>query len=208
VRAVRPDHRDLGVVDAPDAHVSVLPSGGRVRPANDLVLARFVGGAAAAGFFSGVGLAIPAHLHCTNSVAAPYSRSAMPFTILVIDDDPSLLEMASELLASDGHRPLTASSGRDGIAQAQAERPDLVLLDYDMPAMDGLAVIEKLRADPTTRRIPVVALTSATAEHANALVRAGCIGFIPKPFAPTEFLRLIVEFLHVAIARSRHDPGR
>jgi CheY-like chemotaxis protein len=116
--------------------------------------------------------------------------------------------MASELLASDGHRPLTASSGRDGLAQAQAERPDLVLLDYHMPDMDGLAVIEKLRADPTTRRIPVVALTSATAEHANALVRAGCIGFIPKPFAPTEFLRLIVEFLHVTVARSRHDPGR
>jgi two-component system cell cycle response regulator DivK len=76
--------------------------------------------------------------------------------------------------------------------------------------MDGLAVIEKLRADPMTRRIPVVALTSATAaELANVLVPAGCIGFIPKPFTPTEFLRLIVEFLHVAIARSRHadDPG-
>ena len=54
-----------------------------------------------------------------SSVAAPYSWGAMPFTILVIDDDPSLLEMASELLASDGHRPLTASSGRDGLAQAQ-----------------------------------------------------------------------------------------
>src|SRR5437870_11732860 len=77
-----------------------------------------------------------------------------------------------------------------------------------MPEMDGLAVIEKLRADPTTRRIPVVALTSATAAHANALVRARCIGFIAKPFTPTEFLRLIVEFLHVTIAGSRHDPGR
>ena len=142
-----------------------------------------------------------------SSVAAPYSWGAMPFTILVIDDDPLLLEMASELLASDGHRPLTASSGRDGLAQAQAERPDLVLLDYHMPGMDGLAVIEKLRADPTTRRIPVIALTSATAEHANALVRAGCIGFIQKPFTAAEFLRLIVEFLHVTIARSRHDPG-
>jgi len=145
-----------------------------------------------------------------NSVAAPYSWGAMPFTILVIDDDPSPLEMASELLASDGHRPLTASSGRDGLAQARAESPDLVLLDYHLPDMDGLAVIEKLRADPITRRIPVVALTSATAaELANALVPAGCIGCIPKPFTPTEFLRLIVEFLHVAIARSRHadDPG-
>ena len=132
----------------------------------------------------------------------------MPFTILVIDDDPLLLEMASELLRSDGHHALTSLSGSDGFVQARAERPDLILLDYHMPGMDGLAVIEKLRADPTTRRIPVVALTSATAEHANALVRAGCIGFIPKPFAPTEFLRLIVEFLHVTVAGSRHDPGR
>jgi len=108
-----------------------------------------------------------------SSVAAPYSWGAMPFTILVIDDDPLLLEMASELLASDGHRPLTASSGRDGLAQAQAERPDLVLLDYHMPGRGCVAVLEKLRADPTTRRTPVIALTSAMAEHANALAGAG-----------------------------------
>src|SRR5438445_13576203 len=98
-----------------------------------------------------------------SSVAAPYSWGAMPFTILVIDDDPLLLEMASELLASDGHRPLTASSGRDGLAQAQAERPDLVLLDYHMTGRAGLAVIEKLRAGPTNRSISEIALTTAPA---------------------------------------------
>jgi len=64
----------------------------------------------------------------------------------------------------------------------RTERPDLILVDYHMPAMDGLAVAERLRADETTRRIPVVALTSSTAEDANKLVAAGCIGFIPKPF--------------------------
>lgn len=127
----------------------------------------------------------------------------MPFTILIIDDEPEFREMATELLKSDGHRALSAPSGEDGLAMVRAIRPDLILLDYHMPGMNGLAVMEQLRADDSMRRIPVVGLTSAMADQANALSRAGCIGFIPKPFEPAEFLSLIVRFLHESAARSR-----
>jgi CheY-like chemotaxis protein len=72
-----------------------------------------------------------------------------------------------------------------------------------MPGMDGLAVLQQLKADETTRHAPVVALTSSTAEHANALSRAGAVAFIPKPFDPAEFLRLVDELLKATAGRSR-----
>jgi CheY-like chemotaxis protein len=89
---------------------------------------------------------------------------------------------------------------------ARAVHADLILLDYHMPGMDGLAVLQQLKADETTRRTPVVSMTSSTAEDANALSRAGCVGFIPKPFDPTEFLRLVDE-LRKAIAGRSRPPG-
>ena len=133
----------------------------------------------------------------------------MPFTILVIDDELEILETVAELLAMDGHRVLSASGGEDGLTQARAERPDLILVDYYMPRMDGLAVVKRLKADAATRRIPVVALTGGTAEHANELSRAGCIGFIPKPFEPPKLLRLVAEFLNQTVGRNRriHEEG-
>ena len=133
----------------------------------------------------------------------------MPFTILVIDDELEILETVAELLAMDGHRVLSASGGEDGLTQARAERPDLILVDYYMPRMDGLAVVKRLKADAATRRIPVVALTGGTAEHANELSRAGCIGFIPKPCEPPTLLRLVAEFLNQTVGRNRriHEEG-
>ena len=134
-------------------------------------------------------------------------KYSMPFTILVIDDDPLILEMATELLAEKGHRALSALGGSEGLTQARAERPDLILLDYHMPRIDGLAVVQRLKADAVTRRIPVVALTSGTGDQANALIRAGCIGFIPKPFEPAEFLQIVSEILDATAGRRQH-PGR
>jgi CheY-like chemotaxis protein len=130
-------------------------------------------------------------------------KYSMPFTILVIDDDPLILEMATELLAEKGHRALSALGGSEGLTQARAERPDLILLDYHMPRIDGLAVVQRLKADAVTRRIPVVALTSGTGDQANALIRAGCIGFIPKPFEPAEFLQIVDEILNATVGRSQ-----
>lgn len=125
------------------------------------------------------------------------------FTILVIDDDPGLLEVATELLSGKGHRVLVASSGEDALAMIRAVHPDLILLDYFMPKMNGLEVLRQLKADAKTRESPVVAMTSGAADEANALSEAGCVAFIPKPFEPREFLRLIAGILRETVGRIR-----
>jgi CheY-like chemotaxis protein len=140
--------------------------------------------------------------------ARPVPGSGAPslpdrFTILVIDDDALVLSTLTELLRAHRHRVLEATRGRDGLALTRAERPDLILVDYHMPEMDGLAVVEALKSDTVTRGIPVVAFTSGTAAEANRLVRAGCIGFIPKPFEPGTLPGLVAEFLRATVARDR-----
>jgi|SRR6266850_1012982 len=125
------------------------------------------------------------------------------FTILVIDDDEMVRDTVAELLQADGHRVLSAASGMDGLAMVRAIRPDLILVDYHMPMMSGLEFIQQIKADVATRRVPVVALTSASAEDANKLSLAGCLAFIPKPFDATELRRLIAEVLKETVVRSR-----
>jgi len=128
----------------------------------------------------------------------------MPFTILVIDDDPMIRQVLTDVLATKGHQVLVAADGEEGLARAHAERrPDLILLDYHMPGLDGPGVLDRLKGDPATRRIPVVALTSGTAADANVLSRAGAIGFIPKPFVSEELLRLVNEILSATVGRAR-----
>jgi len=126
------------------------------------------------------------------------------FTILVVDDDPIILSTLVDLLRAHGHRILEAANGRDGLSLARDERPDLILVDHHMPDMDGLAVVEALKSDAGTRGIPVVAFTSGTAAQANKLIRAGCIGFIPKPFEPGTLPALVAQFLLATVARDRN----
>jgi len=130
------------------------------------------------------------------------------FKILVIDDDPLVLKTLVELLQVHGHSVLAAPGGPQGLALAHAERPELILLDYHMPEMNGLAVVERLKGDAATRSIPVVALTSGTADDANRLIRAGCIGFIPKPFEAGTLPGLITGFLRATVARDRRAASR
>lgn len=123
------------------------------------------------------------------------------FKILVIDDDQAILDLVADVLEAEAYTVLRASSGRMGIGLATSEHPDLILVDLMMPEMDGVAVVQALKADPSTRRVPVVALTGAMSSVAEPLMRAGCIGYIPKPFDLDTFCRLIAEFIKVTVAR-------
>jgi CheY-like chemotaxis protein len=80
--------------------------------------------------------------------------------VLAIDDDPLAIEMIQAVLRGEGFTVLTATGGEEGVAAARDERPEMVLLDLLMPDVDGFAVVERLRADPTTAAIPIVVLTA------------------------------------------------
>jgi CheY-like chemotaxis protein len=134
--------------------------------------------------------------------------SPATFTILVIDDDPAFLELASELLSGNGHRVLVASSGEDALVMVRAIRPDLILLDYFMPKVNGLAVVERLKADTATRGIPVVAITSGTEADATKLSQAGSVASILKPFEPSEFLRVIADILNATVGKGLSSSPR
>ena len=126
------------------------------------------------------------------------------FTILVIDDDPDVLDVVAELLEADGYTVLRAASGPEGLDLCKARVPHLVLLDLTMPGMDGVATIQKLKADPDTRRIPVVLLSGAVGSDASELTRAGSLGHIAKPIDPEAFPGLVARFLEAAVARRDH----
>ena len=116
--------------------------------------------------------------------------------VLVIEDNVSNMKLATFLLESAGHIVLAATDAEAGIATALAERPDLVLMDVQLPGMDGLQATALLKADAETRSIPVIALTAlAMKGDAERIQSAGCDGYIAKPMAYREFLETVERFL-------------
>jgi CheY-like chemotaxis protein len=107
-------------------------------------------------------------------------------TILIIDDDPSIRRLAAAFLSSKGGMTvLEADSGPAGVAIAEREQPDAILLDAVMPEMDGPATFEQLRQRPACASIPVIFLTAATQnETLDHLMSLGARGLLHKPFKP------------------------
>jgi CheY-like chemotaxis protein len=118
--------------------------------------------------------------------------------ILIVDDFPDALEIASEYLKFKGYRTDTAASGPSAIAKALANPPDLVLMDIRMLGMSGTQAMRELRKDPRFERTPILALTAHALEAERvALLNAGFNGVIPKPCFPDDLAN------HVAIALGR-----
>lgn len=106
----------------------------------------------------------------------------MAWRVLVVEDHPVDLELITELLTQAGCQVLSASSAEVGLRLAEVERPDLILMDFQLPGMTGYEATRQLKADPTTARIPVVALTANAmrGEEARAIA-AGCAAYLTKP---------------------------
>lgn len=112
--------------------------------------------------------------------------------ILVVEDNPTNMTLAVFLIAKAGHAVLTATDAESGLAIARAETPDLILMDIQLPGIDGLTAISLLKRDEATRKIPVIALTALAMKGDEERIRAsGCDGYIAKPMRYKEFLATI-----------------
>ena len=109
--------------------------------------------------------------------------------ILVIEDNPTSMTLAVFLLQSAGHTVLSATDAEAGITMAHDESPNLILMDIQLPGMDGLEAIALLKRDDATRAIPVIALTALAMKGDEERIRvAGCDGYIAKPLRYKELL--------------------
>jgi two-component system, cell cycle response regulator DivK len=112
--------------------------------------------------------------------------------VLVVEDNPANMTLATFLLKSAGHTVLSATDAESGLTLARSEQPDLILMDIQLPGMDGLQATALLKADEATRAIPVIALTALAMKGDEERIRAaGCDGYIAKPLAYREFLATI-----------------
>lgn len=116
--------------------------------------------------------------------------------ILIVEDNPLNLELASDLLTSQGYAVQQASSAEEALHLVRGVQPDLILMDLRLPGMDGYAALEALREDPTTNGIPIVALTAqAMRGDEAAALEAGFDGYIPKPIDTRSFGSRVEGFL-------------
>jgi len=112
--------------------------------------------------------------------------------ILIVEDNPANLKLAIFLLESAGHSVLSARDAEAGLTLARDEHPNLILMDIQLPGMDGLEAIGLLKRDDATRVIPVIALTALAMKGDEERIRAaGCDGYIAKPLRYREFLATI-----------------
>ena len=120
-------------------------------------------------------------------------------TVLVVEDNPANMTLAVFLLQSVGHQVLSATDAEAGLTLARAEQPNLILMDIQLPGMDGLEATTQLKRDETTRKIPVIALTALAMKGDEERIRAaGCDGYIGKPMRYKEFLAAVATHLGAA----------
>lgn len=120
----------------------------------------------------------------------------MSAKILIIEDNEQNMYLLTFLLNRHGHEVVQACNGRQGIELAERENPDLILLDIQLPQMDGYAVARQIKAIQLLAGIPIVAVTSyAMVGDREKTIAAGCSGYIEKPINPDMFLEQISEFL-------------
>ncbi len=120
----------------------------------------------------------------------------MTARILCVEDNPQNMRLVRKILKHQGYEVLEAVDGTAGINMTEAERPDLVLMDINLPDIDGLEATRILKANGDLNHIPIVALTAnAMYGDEERCLAAGCDGYISKPVSKTKLLTVIEEFL-------------
>jgi len=118
----------------------------------------------------------------------------MQKTILVVDDSAMIRRIVGQILQQYGYRPIVAENGLRGWETAKKVRPDLIIMDIEMPEMDGFEATSRIKSDPETAHIPVLFFTSLSREEdIRKAEKAGGRGFLNKPIAKEELLSILSE---------------
>ncbi len=116
--------------------------------------------------------------------------------ILIVEDNEKNRKLVRDVLQHTGYKTLEAETGEDGVRLAQESRPALVLMDIQLPGMNGIEALGRLRADPKTKKIPVIAVTASAMTHDRAkIMSAGFDGYQSKPINVKEFLVAVREIM-------------
>ncbi len=116
--------------------------------------------------------------------------------ILVVEDQEDLRGILRVLLTGSGYEMLEAANGQAGVAKAKAERPDLILMDIQLPILDGYETTRQIRADPNLKATPIIVVSSYAMKGDEEKARAsGCDSYVTKPYSPMQLLRVIQGYL-------------
>ncbi|MBI3003326.1 MAG: response regulator [candidate division NC10 bacterium] len=116
--------------------------------------------------------------------------------ILVVEDNPLNMELVCEVLEAHGYEVWQATAAAEALERLKGGKPDLILMDIQLPGLDGLALTRRLKRDPKTRDIQVVALTAHVMKgDRERILEAGCCGYIPKPIDIKELTSQVARFL-------------
>ena len=116
--------------------------------------------------------------------------------ILVVEDQPDSRRIIRDMLAGTDYEIAEAENGEEALAAVAKQRPDLILMDIQLPIMDGYTATRQIKADATLRSIPIIAVTSyALSDEEKKARAAGCDDYVPKPFSPRELLAKIRQHL-------------
>jgi two-component system cell cycle response regulator DivK len=116
--------------------------------------------------------------------------------ILVVEDQEDLRAILRDLLTASDFEVIEAADGRAGVEKAQSERPDLILMDIQLPGLDGYEAMGQIRSDAGLAKTPIIAVSSFAMKGDEEKARAsGCDGYVTKPYSPMQLLRMIRGFL-------------
>ena len=116
--------------------------------------------------------------------------------VLTVEDHEDNRRIVRDLLTSVGYEVIEAVTGEEGVRLAEAERPDLILMDIQLPGLDGYEATRRIKANPALRQIPIIAVTSYALSGDDLKAReAGCDAYVTKPFSPRALLAKIREYV-------------
>jgi two-component system cell cycle response regulator DivK len=129
--------------------------------------------------------------------------------ILVVEDEPNNLELALRITRHAGHEAIVATDGFAALELARDHRPQLVLLDLQLPKLDGWTVVKLLRKESWARQIPIIAVSaSATPGDESKAIEAGCDAFLSKPYYPAALRDVLTRYLPVEREKKEGEASR